>query len=248
MKDYLLDIVKHSSILSGNNGFQVIKVTGTETETRIESLSKDKSVVFKGRFKDVVPGFEGVFGIPNIAKLNAILNIAEYREDPLVQIDTQERNGVVCPVGFTITNSAGDFKNQYRFMLAEIVESQLKSIAFRGVDWDVEIDAVSLASVNRFKAQASAVGDESGTFVAKTDGGDLKFYFGEPSNNTGSFTFANDVSGSMTSNIKWPVSAFMSILNLSGDKTIKFNGGGLALITVDSGIGVYDYFITAESA
>lgn len=249
MKDNLLDIVKHSSInLGSNNNFQVIKVTGTDEETKIESVSKDMSVIFKGKFKKAVPEFNGVFGIPNIGKLNAILSINEYRDDPRIEIDRQERNGVEYPVGFSITNNAGDFKNQYRFMLAEIVEGTLKNIAFRGVKWDVEIDEVTLASVNRFKAQSSAVGDDSGKFIAKTENGDLKFYFGEPSNNTGSFTFASGVSGSMSSNIKWPISAFTSILSLSGDKSIKFNGDGLAMITVDSGIGVYEYFVTAESA
>jgi hypothetical protein len=44
----------------------------------------------------------------------------------------------------------------------------------------------------------------------------------------------------------WPVSAVISILSLSGDKTLKISDEGAAMITVDSGIAEYNYILPAQ--
>ena len=40
---------------------------------------------------------------------------------------------------------------------------------------------------------------------------------------------------------------FIGILDLAGDKTIKLSDEGVAEITVDSGVGVYNYILPAQS-
>jgi hypothetical protein len=39
----------------------------------------------------------------------------------------------------------------------------------------------------------------------------------------------------------------MSILNLSGDKTVKIADAGAMMITVDSGMAEYNYILPAQS-
>ena len=49
MKDTLLDIIQHTSAL----GFiDLIKVTGTDTNTTINAIAEDKSVIISGTFKN----------------------------------------------------------------------------------------------------------------------------------------------------------------------------------------------------
>ena len=36
-------------------------------------------------------------------------------------------------------NATKDFKNDYRFMNAEIINEKLKTVKFKGASWDVEV-------------------------------------------------------------------------------------------------------------
>ena len=47
MKDYLQDIVKHTHAL----GFiDLVKVTGTSTETKVDAVSEDRTAIIKHSF------------------------------------------------------------------------------------------------------------------------------------------------------------------------------------------------------
>ena len=129
-------------------------------------------------------------------------------------------------------------------MSSEIVNDKLKAVKFRGVNWGVEIEP-SVASIQRLKFMASANSEET-TFVAKTEGNNLKFYFGDHSTHAGDFVFAHDVEGTLSKGWNWPVAAVIVILSLSGDKMIRFSDEGAAQITVDSGLGVYNYILPAQ--
>jgi len=63
MKDNLLDIIAHTSAL-GN--IDIVKVTGTDTETSINAVADDRSVIVSGTFKTPHPDFIGTFGMPNL--------------------------------------------------------------------------------------------------------------------------------------------------------------------------------------
>jgi len=67
------------------------------------------------------------------------------------------------------------------------------------------------------------------------------------STHAGSFTFQSDVKGKLKSTWSWPVQQVMSILNLSGDKTVKIADAGAMMITVDSGMAEYNYILPAQS-
>ena len=113
MKDYLLDIVKHTHSL----GFiSLVKVTGTDKTTTFEGLAEDRSVILQATTKTPVADFMGTFGMPNLDKLGVILRIPEYAENANISINTQDRNGESVPVGIAFENAGGDFKNDYRFM------------------------------------------------------------------------------------------------------------------------------------
>jgi hypothetical protein len=242
MQDFLKDIVAHTH---GLGIIDLVKITGTEDATVINAVAEDRSVIVEARFKSAHPDFIGVFGMPNLGKLNTILGIPEYRENARLSINRQERNGESIPAGVHFENAAGDFKNDYRFMAAEIINDKLKAVKFKGVKWGVDF-APTAVNIQRLKFQASANSEET-TFVAKTENGDLKFFFGDASSHAGNFVFQAGVTGAITKNWNWPVSAVISILSLSGDKTFKISDEGAAMITVDSGIAEYSYIIPAQT-
>ena len=242
MKDQLLDIVQHTH---GLGVIDLAKVIGTDSGTEVAAIAEDKSVVVDAKFAGVVPEFIGTFGMPNLAKLNTVLNISEYREDARLTITTKpgKEPDTTVPEGIHFENKAGDFKNDYRFMAEAIINDKVKNTKFKGVKWGVEIEP-SVLSIQRLKFQASANSDQT-TFTAKTDKGDLVFYFGDHSSHAGHFVFATGISGSLSRAWNWPINVVISILNLPGDKMLRISDEGAAQITVDSGIAVWNYTLPA---
>lgn len=242
MRDYLLDIVEHTQALGC---IDLIKIVGEDNSTILETVSDDKSVVVKAVFKQPNLDFKGTFGMPNLNKLATILNIPEYKENAKIELIRQDRNGESVPVGIHFENASSDFKNDYRFMTMEIINEKIKSVKFKGVTWNVEFEPTQ-ASIQRFKFQHNANAEEM-QFIAKTENNDLKFYFGDHSTHAGNFVFQSGISGSLTRGWNWPILRFISILNLTGDKKVKFSDEGAAEITVDSGLIEYQYIIPAQS-
>jgi hypothetical protein len=242
MRDYLLDLVEHSYDLGC---IELVKITGTDQSTQVDAIATDKSVVLRTKFHTPVAEFIGTFGMPNLSKLKILLNLQEYKEDAQITVTRQNRNGVDSPVGLHFENKASDFKNDYRFMVTEVVAEQLKQFKMKPVPWSVEFEP-TVAAIQRLKMQAQA-NAETPNFMAKTENGNLKFFFGDHSTHAGDFVFQAGVAGKLTRPWLWPVSQFISIMNLTGDKTVRISDDGATMITVDSGIAVYEYILPALS-
>jgi hypothetical protein len=239
MRDHLLDLVQHTHDLGV---IDLIKITGSDTETIINAVAEDRSVVVEGKFASPVADFIGTFGMPNLGKLKILLGLQEYKENATLTI-TRKDTG--APDGINFVNATGDFKNNYRFMAAEIINEKLKTVKFKGVNWHIEFEP-TVAAIQRLKMQASANAEEV-NFQAKTDNGDLKFFFGDHSTHAGNFVFHPGVQGQLKRSWSWPIKTVISILDLTGDKTFKISDDGAAMITVDSGLAVYNYILPAHS-
>lgn len=239
MRDYLLDLVEHSFDLGC---IDLVKIVGDTNNTQIVGMADDQSVVILGNFKNPVPEFIGTFGMPNLSKLKTLLNLQEYREDAKLSI-TRRADGT--PDGIAFENKTGDFKNSYRFMAEEIVKDKLKTPKFAGVNWHIEFEPTN-AAVQRLKWQMAANVEEA-NFQAKTDNGDLKFFFGDHSSHAGNFVFHPGVNGQLKRAWAWPAKQFASIMDLTGDKVVKISDDGAAQITVDSGLAVYNFILPAQS-
>jgi len=239
MRDHLLDLVQHTLDLGV---IDLVKITGGAKETVITGLAEDRSVVVEGKFTNPVADFVGNFGMPNLSKLKILLNIQEYRENAKLSI-TRRSTGE--PDGLNFENASGDFKNSYRFMASEIVNDKLKTVKFKGVNWHIEFEP-TVASIMRLKMQAQANAEET-NFQAKTDGTNLMFFFGDHSTHAGNFVFQPDITGQLKRAWSWPIKTFISIMDLTGDKVVKISDDGAAMITVDSGLAVYNYILPAQS-
>jgi hypothetical protein len=244
MKNILQDIVQHTH----NLGFlNIVKITGDAKKTQIDSMADDRTVIMYGETANPYPDMVGIFGMPQLNKLRYNLDCPEYREDATIEVVKGQRNGEEIPVGLHFENKAGDFKNDYRFMNTEIINEKLKTVKFRGVKWDVEIEP-TVQSIQRFQFQAAA-NNEHTTFLAKTENGTLKFTFGDQSTHGGEFIFATGVVGNLNKGWTWPVVSVLSILKIAdaNNAKISFSNEGAMQITLDSGLATYKYIIPAQA-
>lgn len=244
MQDYLKDIVQHTF---GLGNIDLIKITGSGDETLINSISEDRSVILEAKFKNPHPDFAGTFGMPNLGKLKTILGIDEYRENAKITVNTQtDTEGKTVPSGLHFENAAGDFKNDYRYMTEGVINDKLKAVKFKGVQWNITFEP-TVQNIQRMRFQAAANSEET-TFTAKTEGTDLKFFFGDPNSHAGNFVFQADVSGSYNKiQFHWPVQTVLGILGLPGDKKFHMSEQGASMISVDSGLIEYNYILPAQT-
>lgn len=242
VKSILKDLVAHTHAL----GFiDLVKILGDDDKTSIEALAENRSVIVQAETNNAVKEFKGTFGLPDLNKLDLHLKNPEYKEGADIQVVWEVRNGENRPVMIHFENAAGDFKNDYKLMGTELINEKLKTVKFKGASWQVEFEP-SVTSIQRLKLQAAANNEET-VFMVKTENDSIKIFFGDANTHEGSFVFQVGITGKLRQNWSYPVLQFISILNLNGDKTIKFSDDGVALVAVDSGIAKYNYFIPAQT-
>lgn len=244
MKDYLLEIVQHTLPL----GLDMVKVTGTDTSTIVEAVSADCLVIMKAQFANPVPEFKGTFGLPNLGKLSSILNSSEFREDAVLSLTTKTQDdGSKVFDGVLFENKDDNFKVNYRFMAANIVAAKIKSVTeIRKPTYQLDIEP-TVSGIMRMK-NMSGIYNEHTVFAARTNNGDLRFAFGDPSSHAGDFVFHTGVTGTATRPWNWPVTGVQTILGMSGDKRLRIaDNDGLMEITVNSGLGTYVYLLPSHS-
>jgi hypothetical protein len=238
MKDILQDLIQYTSL--GN--IELIKIVGTDTETNVSAMPDDKSVIINGKFANPCADFIGTFGMPNLGKLKTILGFDDvYDEHSNITVTRKDRDGVSTPDTIHFATKTGDFVNDYRLMAKSIVEEKVKTVLFRGANWNVEFEP-SVNGITRLKKQQSANSEEP-TFTTKVENGELKIYFGDVSSHSGNFVFQSGITGSLTNAMKWPVAPVVAILSLPGDKKMRISDAGVMEITVNSGLGLYSYLL-----
>ena len=244
MIDILKDIVKHTH---GLGFLDLVKISGDGSETTIDSMAEDRSVILQGSFHKPQADMSGTFGMPQLGKLDIHLKCPEYKEKAKITVLKGTRSGAEVPTGIHFENEKGDFKNDYRFMNAEIINEKLKTVKFKGVKWDVEIEP-TVASVQRFNFQSIA-NTEHNSFVVRTENGNLIFTFGDQASHGGEFVFANGMTGTLNKGWSWPVAQVLQILKLSDSAKVMlhFSNEGAMMVTVDSGLGKYQYIIPAQA-
>ena len=244
MIDILKDIVKHTH---GLGFLDLVKISGSTEATAIDSMAEDRSVILQGSFHKPQTEMSGTFGMPQLGKLDIHLKCPEYKDKANITVLSGERAGATVPTGIHFENEKGDFKNDYRFMNAEIINEKLKTVKSKGVKWDVEIEP-TVASVQRFNFQATA-NTEHNSFVVRTEDGNLIFTFGDQASHGGEFVFATDVEGTLNKGWSWPVGQVLQILKLSDSAkvTLHFSNQGAMQVSVDSGLGKYQYIIPAQA-
>jgi hypothetical protein len=242
MKDILQDVVSHTHSL----GLGILKITTDTETTNIDGLAEDRSIILYATTNDRVDEFEGVFGMTNLEKLILHLKNPEYQTNAKIDVVQETRNDETIPSYIHFENEAGDFKNDYRFMNQQIIETKLKTVKFKGANWDVQFEPTA-AAVARLKLMAAAHTEEPHVTMSTTKEG-LLFSFGDAASHAGEFIFHNDIGKqSLKQSWAYPVTQLQAILNLDGKITMAVSDNGAMKVAVDSGLISYEYILPAQA-
>jgi len=245
-KSVLLDVLKHTA---GLGIIEQVKITGTGSNTRLDAMDPNRTVILSATMHKAVAEFEGEFGIGNLAALSSLSKLSDYSaEHGTVALVREERSGEVVPTTILFKNANGS-KDEYRVMSKDMVDKAMTIGKFKGADWRVTVQP-SAAKVSQLGEVASIYSGVEPTFNVKTDDGNLIFEVGSTEGGiVGRRTFAENVEGTLDSTWSWNLDVFLKIvrLGMSGTCVIQFSDQGVCQIDVDSGIGVYSYILPAIS-
>lgn len=241
IKDIVFDVVKHTAGLGIINA---VKVTGTEAETSISALDQDKTVILNALLHKPSAELIGEFGMGNLSFLNGLCNLYS-RDGSEVDVSTVQRQGVDLPDSLIFKDTSGN-TDKYRLMSKEIVDNELQTVKFKGAKWNVSFEPTK-AKVQDLAQAAGIYGSIEPTFTVKVENGNLVCVLGSDAGGShfGKRVLATGISGSIRDGIGFPLTQFLNILKLgmSGKCTVNFSDQGACMISIDSGIGLYNYVL-----
>ena len=246
IKDIFKDILRHSHAL----GFiEMVKISGTAEGTTIEAMDADKTVILQGKLHNPVADFiDQTVGLSRMSVLDGYLKFPGFGDEGAkVDIETQSRNGEDIPVEIAFESAEGH-SGSYRFMLADVINQQLKTVKMKEIPWDVTIVPTqkNLKDLGYFNG---VLGGFEPVFSPTTESGALYFNIGEGAGDKGKLPINNNVDGELSGNWKWEIDKALSILRLSDSAncTVSFSNAGAMQIVIDSGLGEYTYILPAKS-
>ncbi len=240
--DSLKDIVKHTHSL----GFiEMVKLVGTPTETKIEAIDADKTVVLYGKLDKPITELSATIGLSRLAQLKGFIDL---HGDSAITVESEVRGTETLPTELKFDAGGGDVAS-YRFMSETVVNDQIKVPPFKGAIWNVSFKP-DKAKVDRLSKYEGVLGGFEKRFIVSTKNDTLNFSIGSGPTDRGSLAFATGITGTLKHQWSWPLSQVLSILKLNdtGDLTMHFSDMGALKIDVDSGIGEYQYILPATKA
>jgi hypothetical protein len=245
IKDTLKDILRHTH---GLGIFDMVKITGTKEETVVETTDADKTVIFKGKTNTPVKEFvDATVGLSRMSVLNGYLQYQGFEEEgSSVGIVTQERNGETVPVEVKFEANEGT-DAVYRFMLADVINQQLKEIKFRGAEFDIDIvpTAKNIKDLMYFNG---ILGAFESNFSPRVVDKKLYFHIGDGVSDRTKILIAEGITVKINADLRWPLDIVLKILKLSESSTalLSINSKGLLQIKVDSGLAEYTYLLPSK--
>ena len=211
-------------------------------------MDLDRTVILNAKSHKPVPEFIGEFGMGNLGFLNGIVNLDSYKVDEAtINVNNRERNGEQVLESLTFEDQYGN-TDQYRFMSKEVVDQQLKTVKFRGVNWNVSFEPTK-QSVQELAQIANIYVNIEPTFSVRTENGNVIIGVGtdDGSGHVGKRIFARNVTGELKQHWSWPLHQVLAILKLgmSGACIMNISDQGALQIAIDSGLITYDYILPA---
>ena len=246
IKDTMKDILRHTHDLGI---FEMVKIKGSTELTEVETVDADKTVIFKGEMNNPVVDFvDATVGLSRMGVLKGYIQYPGFEdENATVQVKTQDRNGDTVPTEVEFVSADGTDAH-YRFMLADVINQQLKDIKFKGAEFDVNIEPSQkmMKDLTYFNTILAAY---EANFMPKTEEGALYFHVGDGGSDRTKILIDNNVEGEINTEWKWPLDVVLKILRLGDNSNLvmSFNNQGLLQIKVDSGMGIYTYLLPARS-
>lgn len=240
MRDTIADVVKQTIGLA-----PTIKITGTAEDTRIQGLDENKTVFIDAHLREALPELQGQFGMTNLPLLRGLLDFASYRTDKgAFTVKRRVIDGVetVEQLEFRDGNGAGA---DFRCMSADRVPEQAE---IKNVAWDITV-VPNKAKIAEFQQLSSLYAEVDKNFGAKTENGNLLFFFGDDNSSThrASMVFESEIGGALNAGLQWSAAQFLQILKLAGPECrVRITGRGVLCVEAETAFGSYKYYLRAQ--
>jgi hypothetical protein len=236
----LSDMLKQCALAN----IEVIKITGTDGETKVQTFDADKTIFIEGRFADVVPEFSGEFGITNLKMLTGLLGFANFQTDNAdFKVRSREVNGVRALDQFEFKGAGS--KSVFKLMDVQHVPKQAE---IKNIPWDITLDEISKSKITEFQQFAGLYSEIDKQFTVTTDGSDLVAAFGQQASSThsGAMVLAENITGSLTGGLTFPVDKFLMLMKIAQNaksSKLTFTSKGLLGVETVTNHGSYNYFL-----
>jgi len=245
VKDSFKDILRHTHNLSFITD---AKLTGDEEEgTKIEAVAEDRSVVMYGSLTKPVDALDGhIVGLHRMGVLQGYINGPMFDTDAAdISVVKQNRGGNDMPTEIKFNSNSGHTAF-YRFM-GEDAAKEIQVPMFKGSEWEVTIEPTK-QNLQDLQYFSGILGSFEPTFEVEVTDGELTFSIGTGASDRSVVPIASGVKGKLANVHSYPLAQVISIMKLSDVEqcTMNFSDKGALSITVDSGIGSYDYIIPAK--
>lgn len=242
MRETLTDVLRQCGGL-----FNVLKVTGTDSETKVSAVNEDKTTFVKVTMKTPIPEFAGEFGVSNLGLLNGLLNFSSYRATGAsFNVKRKMLNGteIVEQLEFRDANKTGA---TFRLMSAELAGEQIE---LRGtIPWEIEFNP-DKSKLAEFTTLANLYNEVEKTFAPKSDDGNLIFLVGLDNSSThnASMVFEEGITGVIKGDLRYSTPQFLSVLKLAGQNPAKVSitSRGVMKVAVETEYATYDYYLRSE--
>ena len=202
--------------------------------------------------------------VKHTAGLGFITNVKVTGTDEATELDAMDADRTVI-MHAELHNAEPDFKGEFGLGNLGFLAGVTGLGNYQADDATVEVvsrerngvttpDALMFRDVDgntdqyRFMSKEIIEQTLQPNFTVKTEEGELIITVGAPDGSfTGKRTFAKNITGELNEGYAWPLSQVLAILKLgmSGACVMQISARGALQISVDSGIGKYDYILPA---
>ena len=246
MRDLLTNIIRGTS-----GQIKVVKITGSKKGTKIQGVDENKVLFLEVNLNEIVPEFEGEFGISNLDLLKGLLALPMYKSDDAritVKRKVWKESTTVEQIEFRDTSDIGC---DFRCMSPERVPDQAE---IANIPWDVEFTP-SATKLTEFTQLGGLFGGgdlKEKLFGFKTDSkGNLIATFGDAhaATHRGSMVIEAGVKGAIKGDPLWSHADFTAIMRLASgqDAQIRISNRGVLGLELASPIGAFKYYLRAQS-
>jgi hypothetical protein len=239
IQNLLLDVLKQSNVAK----IDILKVTPEKGKLHIQSFDADRVLFIDAITHEGYPEVTGEFGLFNFKILKGLLSMANFQSDSAsFKVGTRKIEDGEFPDKFEF--KGGGTKATFRLMSKEVVPEQPTIV---NIPWDITL-VPTPSKLAEFQQMASLYNDVEGMFTVRTDGTDLVVNFGNDSASThsASMVLAEGVEGSLTSEMKFPISHFLTLMKLTSDAKatdVRLTSKGLLGVVAVSDYATYNYYV-----
>lgn len=242
LTDNLKDILKHSYSL----GFlDFVKIEGS----KVKAVSEDKSVILRGNLNEEIAELSGKkVGMSNMAILKGLLDFPPFHMPGATSeiVNSNTRDGEVYPRDI-VFKSPYNHTSKYTLMSGQNADKKVMVpvLGYDSFDVEFSVNKKNLKDMSYFTGLLNSVNK---VFEVSLTKGVVEFHLGDDNSCKTAIPIAENVRGSLTKGMYFPLTQVLAILKLAEQDQcsigIKDNIG--MTIVVTSPLGEYSYNIQAR--